>query len=297
MPLDARATESSAGAAPPPTVIKHEAFAGSLPTRALYVYLPPGYHDSDERYPVLYVHDGQNVFESYVQDSYSGSWRADESADRLIRAGAMRPCIIVGVANGNERRLSEYLPPYSRFHFAPHVRSGRRGHAVTIAGSADRTARYYSDEIAPFVAATYRTLAGRDHTATVGSSMGGLFSSYLAWERGDFARHHALLSPSFWITRDDEGRLEAVERMRIRPEHSVRLWLDSGTGISGIPGKDDDNRFVTEEARDALLGTGFELGPDFRYRLYPGARHHESAWGARLPEILPFLFPPDGATD
>ena len=294
MMLEGMASAADPRESPAPTVVKHEAFEGGLSPRALYIYLPPDYHGDDgRRYPVLYLHDGQNAFESYVEDSYSGSWRADESADRLIRNGELRPCIIVGVANGGEQRLGEYLPPYSSYRFAPKLRKRRRRHDVTIEGRADVTARYYRDEVAPFVNARYRTLTAREHTATCGSSMGGLFSSYLAWEHGDFARHHALLSPSYWITRTEDGVLATVERMRTPPERQVRLWLDSGTGASGIPGKDDDNRFVTEEARDALLEAGFELGRDFRYSLYAGAVHHESAWAERLPEVLRFLFPPD----
>lgn len=291
MALHRRVNTADPDGIPAPTVLKHEAFEGSLSPRDLYVYLPPGYHRGEERYPVLYLHDGQNVFERFVEDSYSGSWRADESADRLIRAGSMNPCIIVGVANGQEQRLSEYLPPYSNYRFSPKIRR-RRKHRVTVEGRADESAAYYRDEVAPFIDSHYRTLTGREHTATAGSSMGALFSSYLAWEHPDFARHHALLSPSYWITRRRDGTLATVERMRTPPPLPVRLWLDSGTGARGIPGKDDDNRFVTEEARAALLEAGFEIGPDFQYRLYPGAIHHESAWAQRLPEVLSFLFPP-----
>ncbi len=270
-------------------------FEGSLPTRALYLYLPAGYDESGAHYPVLYMHDGQNLFEAFVEDSYLGSWRADETADRLIRASRMRPCVIVGVSNGSEARLAEYLPPYASYTL-PVPKGKRKGKGRKIPlkplqGRADETFAYYRDEIAPFVAANYRVLTGREHTATGGSSLGGLFSTYIAWEHPEFARGHAILSPSYWITRNGGGEMETVERLRRGKPRDLRLWLDSGTQDS--PGKGDDGMADTQAARDALLKNGFEEGPDFRYYLDEGATHHEDAWAARLPGIFEFLFPPE----
>ncbi|MDQ3397016.1 MAG: alpha/beta hydrolase-fold protein, partial [Deinococcota bacterium] len=217
----------------PSRVVKIPEFGESLPGRALYLYLPRGYHEHKERrYPVLYMHDGQNCFEAFVSDSYSGSWGADRVADMLISQGRMRECLIVGVANGGPARLAEYLPPYTAFVPPPKRKRARGKRAKPVApllGRADTTLAYYKGEVASYLSAHYRVLTGREHTATCGSSMGGLFSTYIAWEHPDFARHHAVMSPSYWITRTPEGVLEAVERLRGEPPRDVRLWLDSGT--------------------------------------------------------------------
>ena len=279
----------------PSRVVKVEAFKGSLPTRSLYIYLPRGYDEhSDKRYPVLYMHDGQNVFETFVEDSYAGSWRADETADALVASGRMKECVIVAVSNGGLARMSEYLPPYAVFR----PRRPRQPKPVLkvaeqplepLKGGADKTLAYYRDEVAVYLEEHYRVLTGREFTATCGASMGGLFSAYIAWEHPDFAQHHAMMSSSFWITRNDQGKTETIERFRTGERRDVRLWLDSGTGDRDSDS--NDNMYATEKARDALLENGYELGPDFQYYLDEGAIHHESAWAARLDKVFSFLMP------
>ncbi|MCA9979968.1 MAG: alpha/beta hydrolase [Anaerolineales bacterium] len=273
-------------------VIKIPHFTGSLPRRALYIYLPRGYDQhTHRRYPVLYMHDGQNCFERYVHDSFSGSWRADEVADRLINQGQMAECIIVGVSNGGANRLAEYLPPYSTLHLPPE--NDDEVAFAPIHGRAHQTAAYYAQEVAPFIERYYRAAHGRENRATCGSSMGGLFSMYLAWEHPDFAKHHAVVSPSFWIT-SEHGQLEAVARLRDGRDRDVRLWLDSGTSDNGDSG--DDGRADTEHARDTLLTHGYQIGPNFQHYRDEGAIHNEGSWAKRLPHIFRFLFPPLNTT-
>lgn len=284
----------------PSRVIKIEEFGGTLSERSIYVYLPRGYASHpDRRYPVLYMHDGQNCFQAFVEDSYAGSWQADVTADLLIREGMMQECIIVGVSHGSDQRILEYLPPYSRT-MPPPRRPLRpappsqtppppRRPLRPTPGQADLTFAYYRDSIAPYLCQHFRVLTGRDNTATCGSSMGGLFSLYIAWEHPDFARSHAALSTSFWITRAADGRLEAIERLRALPRRDVRLWLDSGTRSSPVRG--DDGMGDTRRARKALLEAGYVEGVDFQYYLDEGATHSEAAWAARLPLVFSFLLP------
>lgn len=279
----------------PSRVVKVETFKGSLSTRSLYIYLPRGYDEhTDKRYPVLYMHDGQNVFQTFVEDSYAGSWRADATADTLVSSGLMQECLIVGVSNGALKRMSEYLPPYASFK-PRQPRQPKKPLLKVVeppqifTGGADKTLAYYRDEVGAYLSEHYRVLDGREHTATCGASMGGLFSAYIAWEQPAFARSHALMSSSFWITRNDQGQTEAIERFRTGEPKDVRIWLDSGTGD---PDSDsNDNMYATEKARDALLANGFEYGPDFQYYLDQGAIHHESAWAARLDKVFRFLLP------
>ncbi len=289
-----------APAVSPPVVVKIEQFHSSLGERPLYVYLPRGYAEHpDRRYPVLYMHDGQNCFDAFVDDSYAGAWQADLAASLLIRQGLMQECLIVGVSNGREQRILEYLPPYAR-HLPPPRRPrvavdhGDQPPApqrplAPVPGRAQSTLAWYRDEVAPLVAARYRVLPGREHTATCGSSLGGLFSIYIAWEHSEFARHHAALSTSFWITRNRAGQMEAIERMRAWPRRDIRLWLDSGTWSS--PGHGDDGQEETAAARCALLEAGYVEGRDFQVYVADGATHSEAAWAARLPLVFQFLFP------
>ena len=273
----------------PARVEKLEPFKGRLSARALYVYLPRGYDEHRQRcYPVIYLHDGQNAFETFVEDSFAGSWRADETASDLIAAGRMREAILVGVSNGGEARMAEYLPPYATYRLLRERRPRRK--RPSVQGRADETAAYYQQDVAPFIAQRYRVLGGRDHTATLGSSMGGLFSTYLAFEQPEFARHHAAMSSTFWITADGEGAYEVLERLKTLPRRDIRLWLDSGEG-KDQPGGNDDNKYATLEARAALLAAGYVEGEDFVYYLAKGARHQESDWAARLGRVLSFLMP------
>ena len=148
---------------------------------------------------------------------------------------------------------------------------------------------YYRDEVAPYINGRFRTLTDRDNTATCGSSMGGLFSTYIAWEHPEFARHHAFMSPAYHTTRRPDGAMGTVERTRNNTRPDVRIWLDSGT--RDIEDSGDDDMVETQQALDALLAAGFESGTDFRYYLDQGAIHHESAWSKRLPQVFEFLFP------
>ena len=282
----------------PPRVIKIAEFEASVGVRPLYIYLPRGYREHDDRrYPVLYMHDGQNCFDAFVDDSYAGAWQADLSATLLISQGMMRECIIVGVSNGHEQRILEYLPPYASHLPPPRRPTVAVDHGAEpprpqrplrpASGRAEATLAHYRDEVAPYVARHYRPLEGRQHRATCGSSLGGLFSIYIAWEHPDFARHHAALSSSFWITRGRDGKLETVERMRMWERRDIRLWLDSGT--LSAPGRGDDGMKETLAARAALLEAGYREGIDFHYYVDHGATHCEAAWAARLPMILAFL--------
>lgn len=266
-------------------VVKIPFFIGSLPMRPLYIYLPRGYDQNRKKtYPVIYMHDGQNCFEQFAQDSYSGSWKADEAADQLIASGQMRECLIVAVGNGGGERIAEYLPDYVVFRPNPDP-SGNP--LKPIRGRAQQTAHYYINEIAPFVENYYRAATEREDRASIGSSMGGLFSTFLAWEYSDFAKHHAALSSSFWIT-EQEGKHATIERLRNGEPRDIRLWLDSGTQTTG---GGDDGLTETIAAREALSDNGYQLGANLRHYVHQDAGHHESAWAERLPLVFRFLFP------
>ena len=277
----------------PSQVLKVPSFTGNvgLPARNIYIYLPRGYAEHLEiDYPVLYMQDGQNCFEAFVGDSYAGSWQADSTADRLIATGKKRECLIVAISHGGTRRLAEYLPPglSLRPPAEPARKSAhkkKRRKPTPIAGRADRTAAFYQQDVDPFVVEHYRTLSGREFRATCGSSLGGLFSAYLASDHPDFAAQHAVVSPSFWATKADDGHFASIRALSKIDPNRMRLWIDAGT--------ENDGQAEFEIARDLLLEQGFVEGDNFRYYLDEGAGHSESVWARRLEMIWPFLFPID----
>lgn len=238
--------------------------------RSIVVYLPPGYDaDSADRYPVFYLHDGQNIFDRAT--SFGEEWHADESAQSLIAAGEIAPVIIVGIYNTGEYRVDEYTPTCGD--------KGRGGHA-------DDYGRMLIEELKPFIDQTYNTLPSAASTALGGSSLGGLLTMYLGLRYPTAFSRLAVLSPAVWW--DNRVLLREMESF----EHKLpqRIWLDAGTG-EGATTLDN-----ARALRDALVAKGWVLGEDLAYLEAQGGEHNESSWGARFGDVLKFLFPPAGHT-
>ncbi len=225
--------------------------------RDILVWLPPSYRSGRKRYPVLYMHDGQNLFDPAT--SFCGQdWKLDETAMRLMTDGAIEEFIIVGVANTPDR-MEEYNL------FRP------KGEAY---------ARFLTGVVKPFVDAAYRTKPGREHTAVGGSSMGGLFSFQLGWLRSDVFSMAACLSPAFWFSRGRMFKLAAEGEL---PSAPVRFYLDAGDLEPPIW------RGFHRMTR-ILERRGFRKGKDLLSYPDVGAVHSEAAWAARLDRPLTFLF-------
>jgi predicted alpha/beta superfamily hydrolase len=235
--------------------------------RDVVVYLPPGYGaEPCRRYPVLYVQDGQNLFEPHTAYVRGKHWRLGETAGRLIREGTVEPLLIVGVGNAGGGRIDEYTP----------TRDARRGEG----GKADLYGRFLLEELIPFVDARFRTEAYRRSRGLAGSSLGGLVSLYLALKHPGAFGKAAALSPSVWW---DRNRI--VRMVRALPERpDLKIWLDIGT---------EEGRHEVKRARllrDALAAKGWTPSR-LRYLEAEGAVHDEAAWGDRAGEVLAFLFP------
>jgi enterochelin esterase-like enzyme len=242
-------------------------------TRFLRVWLPPGY-DSGENagrhYPVLYLNDGQNLFEAAT--AFAGiEWQVDETAERLIREGAVSPLIIVGMDNTGRERIREYMP-YRSMH--PRM--------LRVQG------RYYPDflmkEVMPFVEHNYRVATGPENTGLGGSSLGGLIALYTAMARPGVIGRLLLESPSLWAS---GGQL-------IRESRSVRIWperifLAAGTAEAGNA---ERSRSVVDDVRElaAILRRAVLSERRLRLVIKDGAGHNEAAWAERFPEALRFLF-------
>ncbi len=228
------------------------------------VYVPPGYDQGDARMPVLYLQDGQNLFDAETA-FWGQEWRADEAADGLIEAGVIEPAILVGVYNTGVRRISEYTPTRD-----PQRRKGGKG---------DRYSHMLARELKPFIDAEYRT--SRSGHGVGGSSLGGLVALEAALLYPRVFTRAAVISPSVWWYR--RSILELI-RQHERGGRA-RIWLDSGTceGESVV----EDLRML----RDALVEKGWREGETLRYAEVEGAGHNEQAWAARFGAVLEWLFP------
>lgn len=257
--------------------------------RDIIVCVPPGYdEDVGRRYAVLYLHDGQNLFEGAVPPSAgegggpapaSGTaggrmgfvpaqdWRVGGTADALIREGLVEPFIIVGIHHAGERRIDEYTPTQDRRR-----RTG---------GGAGLYGRMLTEELKPFIDGEYRTLGDPWNTGLGGSSLGGLVTLYLGLRHPNVFGKLAVLSPSVWW--DSRVILKLVRRTDPKPRLSI--WLDIGTGEGARAVRD------TRALRDELVHAGWVPGSDLVYTEIPEAGHHEAAWASRVGPFLRFLFP------
>ena len=246
-----------------------------LPTdRDVTVYLPPGYDESPERdYPVLYLHDGQNLFDPLTSFVPGRTWRVAETADAVIGAGEIEPLIIVGIANTGENRLAEYTP----------TRDWRMG-----GGDAQRYGDLLANELLPFIAETYRVKAGAHHTGLGGSSLGGLVTLYLGLRHPGVFGRLAVMSPSVWW--NHKSIVGYVNERGPGILHKPRIWLDVG---------DSEGRRTLADAElleKRLLANGWRTGVDLHYERVHGGTHDEAAWALRVGPMLRFLFPQQQGT-
>ncbi len=242
--------------------------------RDLIVYLPPGYEASKTQpYPVLYMHDGQNIFDGVTSYLPGQEWRVDETAEALIAAGKIEPLIIVGIYNAGKDRGDEYTPAKDKTY--------------NMGGKADLYGRMLVEEIKPFIDGTYRTLRSAQHTGLGGSSLGGIASLYLGLKHQDVFSRLAVVSPTVWFA--ERHIVHYVEALPRKPE--TRIWLDMGTKEGRNP--DEEGRSINEARglQKILVKKGWKLGEDLKYFEAKGAEHNEGAWAERVESILTFLFP------
>jgi predicted alpha/beta superfamily hydrolase len=247
---------------------KHEKFRSRFlrNQRDLIVYTPPGYDEQPERrFPVLYLHDGQNLFDGATSFIPGQDWHVGQTADYAISSGLVAPLIIVGMYN-TKARIREYTPTH-----VPRLGGGR----------ADRYEKFLVGEVKPFIEREYRVLSDPWNTGIGGSSLGGLVSLYLGLKDSRIFGKIAALSPSVWWNQRVIVRFAEAAS----PEPRPRIWLDIGTR-EGPRIVDDVEKF-----RDVLLAKGWQHGRDLHYERVEGAEHNEAAWAARVGPFLRFLFP------
>ncbi|MFH1121315.1 MAG: alpha/beta hydrolase-fold protein [Bacteroidota bacterium] len=243
------------------TVLNEDFFMPQLNRfRRIWIYLPPDYETSGFNYPVIYMHDGQNLFD--VLTAYSGEWEIDEALNTLASQGYKVP-IVVGIDNGGTDRIAEYTP-WSNLQYG--------------GGDGDLYIRFITETLKPYIDQNYRSLADRDNTALMGSSLGGLISHYGALSYQPVFSKAGIFSPSYWysdsvwsFTRQTGKQLE------------MRLYQLCGT----LEGGNTVNNLL--RMNDTLLMAGFQQSEIFT-KVVTGGSHNEALWRANFTAAYLWLF-------
>lgn len=262
-----------------------------IPAQHVTVWLPPGYDRGRQRYGVVYMHDGQNVFFP-VKSGYGKAWEADKSQLRLIAAKQVDPVIIVAIWNPGAARGRQYYPQ-ALYAAAPGWARAAVDQLFKGPIYSDAYLTFLTSELKPMIDRRYRTLADRDHTSIVGSSMGGLISLYAIAEypqvfgtAGCVSTHWPLSNPVITPAQRDE--LLAVWGKylteRLGPPAGRRIWFDHGDQTL------DSFYGPWQSAIDAkLVSIGWQPDRNMSTRLYQGAAHDEESWAARLDDVFGWL--------
>ena len=229
-------------------------------SRSLRIYLPPSYQENAaKRYPVLYMHDGQNLFDAKTA-SYGVEWGIDETVNHLVATGVMDEVIVVGIDNTPDR-IPEYTPCCDPKHGG---------------GKLDAYEAFIVDTVKPMIDKTLRTLPGKDNTAIMGSSLGGIASVVIAQRHPDIFSKAGGVSSSFWW--NDKALVT-----KIPARVPVKFYIDAGTKGDGL----EDTMLM----RDAMLKQGYVADADLFYYAAEGGGHNEKSWAARVEKPLTWFFP------
>ena len=239
--------------------------------RDLLVYLPPSHGTGKRRYPVIYLHDGQNLFDA--QTSFAGEWRVDETMEGLSREGI--EAIVVGIPNSGEERLDEYSPFID----------------PTSGGRGDLYLSFIIETVKPLVDASFRTLTGRTHTGIMGSSMGGLISLYAYFRHPEVFGFAGAMSPAFWFAKG--AIYDTIQKAAFSPG---RIYIDAGTREHGegrrwisLPWRSRRYYAGVRRMNRLLARKGYRPRRDLLYVEEKWANHEEAAWARRLPQAIRFL--------
>jgi enterochelin esterase-like enzyme len=269
--------------------------AAGLPDQRMTIWLPPGYDTTDRRYPVLYMHDGHNLFD-VTKSNFNKIWAADKAMLAAVASGKVEPHIIVGIWAPGEDRYRQYLPRSAYDAASAPVRAQMDAFAKGAVIS-ESYLDWIAGPLKAWVDGAFRTRTGRDDTAIVGSSMGGLMSCYAFLERpqvfgraGCVSSHWPAVDPTA-VAGEDAG-LKALWdgwfAARLGQPDGRRVWMDHGTATL------DAFYAPYQQVIDArFAAAGWQKGRDWESKVYPGAEHEENAWAARLPEIFGWLLAKD----
>lgn len=229
-------------------------------TRRIRIYLPPDYKTSDKRYPVLYMHDAQNLFDDAT--SYAGEWGVDETLNKLAKEGKLE-VIVVGIDNGESKRMNE-LNPWPNLEFSPQEGKQYMDFIVKV--------------IKPYIDQHYRSEPDRAHTAIMGSSMGGLISHYAINQYPEVFSKAGLYSPSYWISN------QAIEFIAKQPAlKDAKLYIAAGEKEGGTQAID------AQRSYDELMKVGHPP-ENLSIKIVKDAEHNEKFWRSDFENAVLWLF-------
>lgn len=278
-------------------LIEYERIAADgLPDQRLSIWLPPGYDTGAGRYPVLYMHDGHNLFD-LEHSNFNKIWAADKAMLAAIATGPVEPHIIIGIWAPGPDRYRQYLPRSAYDAAPPSVRAQMEAMANGGDIVSDLYLAWITGPLKSWVDASFRTRPGPDDTAIVGSSMGGLMSCYAVLEAPEVFGRAGCVS-SHWPAvepRTVAGEDSGVKALwdgwfaaRLGAPDGRRVWFDHGTATL------DAFYAPYQQVVDVrFAAAGWQKGRDWQSKVYEGAEHEENAWAARLPEIFGWLLAKD----
>lgn len=225
-------------------------------TRRIWIYLPEGYAASEKRYPVLYMHDGQNLFDEAT--SFSGEWEVDKTLDALPDA-----CIVVGIDNGGLKRMNEYNP-HTTHQFGK--------------GEGKQYLEFIVKALKPYIDKHYRTLRSKRNTFMAGSSMGGLITFYAGIYYPDVFSRMAIFSPSFWAAAQISHEIKKYVKPRSHSRHKYYFYAGGSENVSMV----SDMLQVAELIK-------VHSGAKMKVVIRPDGRHNEQAWKEEFPVFYQWM--------
>ena len=231
--------------------------------KKIWVYLPKDYHDSNMSYPVIYMHDAQNLFDD--ETSFVGEWKVDEYLDSIKK----NKSIIIGIEHGNEKRIEE-LTPFLNENYG--------------GGKADDYLQFIISTLKPKIDSNYRTLSNKNHTTILGSSLGGLISLYAVIKYPETFGKAGVFSPAIWINKNEI--FEFVKHSEIDPNKKFYFLVGAKEGDT----KEFALEMVTDQHKmiELLLDKGIHKN-NIIEKVIPNGHHNETLWSTNFPEAYQWL--------
>ena len=272
-------------------ILPHFAMPQLNKTRTVRIYLPADYAEEARHYPVIYMHDGQNVFEPHL--CISGmSWQAAEHLDALQQQGDFSGAILVAVDCSSDREQFGRRDEYSPWPYEPQPALANWSEsAIAQGGEGNAYCRFLIDTLKPYIDQHYRTLPDREHTTIAGSSMGGFISLYALLTYPETFSQAGVFSPAFWFAETAMKTLIAATSRDFLMDLPVKIYMDIGTNESSDPSNPAFPALYHDLAVD-IAAQLQQLSPavSCRFDVDHGGIHSESAWVARFPAFLDYCF-------
>ncbi|MFS1932229.1 alpha/beta hydrolase [Vibrio splendidus] len=255
-------------------------------TRTLRIYLPAGYHQAEHAYPVLYMHDGQNVFEKSTA-TYGMCWDAQTTLDEMQRLGKLSGVIVVAIDSGHELNGMERYNEYSPWRANQDIKElGVGDELLKFGGEGDEYMAFICHTLKPYIDQTYRTKPNREFTYLAGSSMGGLISLYGGSLYQNTFGVLGVFSPAFWFNKP--SYFEYMKEFNFR--YPTKIYMDMGTDEARegtivdfadvyLSGSREMNKLLAQKHNVTLF---YQEGKDHK--------HNETAWSLRFPDFIDFIF-------